>query len=278
MENYKLIGFDLDGTVLSSEGEFTDAAERYMNQIKKLGYKVIIITGRGYFSASAFFKSRNIDIDLICNNGNLIRNSKTDKTIYVNPIRKEMALKIIGEIIHPNVYPLLHINGYKDNYEIATILKNTTESVRKYPNGFGERVLYLDNFNDLEYDILSMVFAGEKEELLPIAEKMEKKYGKFYNIHLLYVSSKNLYIMEILQKTGDKYNGLKKYLSLNNIEIEETIVVGDDTNDILMIENAKIGIAMKNAKDIVKKSADIVSEYTNDDNGALIEVLKIVGD
>ena len=50
-----------------------------------------------------------------------------------------------------------------------------------------------------------------------------------------------------------------------------TIAVGDNENDISMIKEAKIGIAVGNALDIVKESADLVT-VTNDEN-AIAEII-----
>ena len=63
---------------------------------------------------------------------------------------------------------------------------------------------------------------------------------------------------------------LSEYL---NIPIENTIAAGDEQNDISMIEEAGLGIAMINAGDIVKKSADVITVYDNNNDG-LAEFIK----
>ena len=58
-----------------------------------------------------------------------------------------------------------------------------------------------------------------------------------------------------------------------NLSIEDTIAVGDERNDIAMIHAAHLGIAMKNAHDIVKEEADIVTEHTNNED-AIAEIIE----
>lgn len=274
---YKLVGFDLDGTLLTDSKEISNKS--YENLYELLDSKIItpvIITGRGYRSANKFFKDKDINIDIISNNGNIIRNSISDEILYINEIKKDFALDIVSNCNNKNIYPLFHINSYEDGYDIATIKKDVSKHVRTYPEGFGDRVLYLDNLNNVDSSILSIVFAGEYSDLLEFKKIIEKKYSKNFNIHLLEVKTKGLYILEVLQKTGDKWHGLKRYLELNNIYSDETITIGDDSNDILMIKNSKVGIAMKNAICDVKKSADIISKYNNNEDGATKEVLEII--
>ena len=59
--------------------------------------------------------------------------------------------------------------------------------------------------------------------------------------------------------------GIKQYLEENDILPQETMAFGDGENDIEMLEAAGIGIAMGNADDIVKKSADYVTDSVDDD-------------
>ena len=60
-----------------------------------------------------------------------------------------------------------------------------------------------------------------------------------------------------------------------NIKKEEIIAIGDGDNDIEMIKYVGIGIAMLNAPDIVKKHADIITKYSNNNDG-IYDVLKNV--
>lgn len=274
---YKLVGFDLDGTLLNDNREITLKTYNDLYKLLSSNTKPIITTGRGYNSANKFFKKENIEIDIISNNGNIIRNSKTDKILFINEIEKKTSLEILNNCKNKNIYPLVHINAYEEGYDIATVKKDCSSHVKTYPEGFGKRTMYLNNFDDIKNSILSIVFAGEYEDLKNMKKEIENKYSKDFNIHLLEVKSKGLYILEVLQKSGDKWHGLEKYLEINKVSKENIIVVGDDTNDILMIQKSGLGIAMKNAVEEVKSSADIITKYTNNENGAMREVFHQMG-
>ncbi|HCO19511.1 MAG TPA: Cof-type HAD-IIB family hydrolase, partial [Tissierellales bacterium] len=66
---------------------------------------------------------------------------------------------------------------------------------------------------------------------------------------------------------------------LNGIKREEILAIGDDNNDVEMILNAGIGIAMKNGSQLAKDAADIITDKDNDEAGlafTLADALKIL--
>ncbi|MHC5098735.1 HAD hydrolase family protein [Peptoniphilus genitalis] len=77
------------------------------------------------------------------------------------------------------------------------------------------------------------------------------------------------WMLEILQKNGDKFFGVKKYAENRNIKLEEVAAIGDDSNDKMLVENVGLGFAMINAVDVLKEVADVVSDYDNNHDGAI---------
>ena len=64
-----------------------------------------------------------------------------------------------------------------------------------------------------------------------------------------------------------KGNAIHQLAALCGVEVSDTIACGDEENDLSMIEQAGVGVAMKNATDIVKRAADYVTLHTNDEDG-----------
>lgn len=62
-----------------------------------------------------------------------------------------------------------------------------------------------------------------------------------------------------------KATAIEKVIQHLNIDKEYTFAYGDDMNDIEMLGFVKHGIAMGNAKEIVKKVADDITDTHNDD-------------
>ena len=78
--------------------------------------------------------------------------------------------------------------------------------------------------------------------------------------------------MEYIKKGTGKGDGVRKLASLLDIDISDVVCVGDERNDISMIEVAGIGVAMANAREELKAVADYVT--VNDNNhGGIAEVI-----
>ena len=72
-----------------------------------------------------------------------------------------------------------------------------------------------------------------------------------------------------------KASALKKYIDRLGIDANQVIAIGDDNNDIELIKNSGLGIAMKNATDELKKAADSISRFSNDESGVYYELSEI---
>lgn len=72
--------------------------------------------------------------------------------------------------------------------------------------------------------------------------------------------------LEIMDKNGHKGNGLKQMAAHFNIPIEDTVAIGDNFNDVPMLEAAGLSVAMGNAEEDVKKLCDVVT-LTNNEHG-----------
>ena len=81
--------------------------------------------------------------------------------------------------------------------------------------------------------------------------------------------SSNRYI-EFNHQGVNKGQGLKKLADILGVDIKETIAIGDNFNDLDMIENVGLGVAMGNAPDEIKQAANRVTASHNDDGIALI--------
>ena len=115
-----------------------------------------------------------------------------------------------------------------------------------------------------------------------------KKLGEIKDIEILDVShmSRKLikqgteeialeyFYTEITSKDVDKWNAIERLIGLLGIKNEEVITIGDNANDIKMIKNAGIGIAMGESAPYIKEQANIVAE--SNDNDGVAEILKKV--
>ena len=80
-------------------------------------------------------------------------------------------------------------------------------------------------------------------------------------------------ILEYCPKGINKGSGVEYIRKLLNVKKENTIGVGDEENDIPLLQQTAIGIAVKNASDVLKQVADFVTEHDNNED-AVAEVIE----
>lgn len=263
----KMVSMDLDETLLNTEKVITKSFESFVQKLKSNNIIPVVATGREYYSAHKFV-GNNVDIDLICNNGNVIRDNLTGKVHYVNPISDEDLKRVMAFDDNDEVYTSLHIQR-DDGIDLVYKKKNFKKFEGTYVDAFRGRNLALDDFENLEGNPLSIVFAGSHDDLVALRNRMRDKISDRFNFHIMKIRREPKWMLEVLQKSGDKFYGVKKYAEIRGIDLEDVAAIGDDSNDVMLIENVGLGIAMKNGVERLRERADVVSDYDNNSDGAV---------
>jgi hydroxymethylpyrimidine pyrophosphatase-like HAD family hydrolase len=105
------------------------------------------------------------------------------------------------------------------------------------------------------------------------AELAEQFAGRMYT-HSIYVESYGIEILEVFEPAVNKWEGILFVAGQHGVKAEEIIAVGDDVNDLPMIRNAGLGVAMGNARAEVKAAAKkIIGPNAHDGLAAFLNEL-----
>ncbi|OFK83795.1 HAD-IIB family hydrolase [Peptoniphilus sp. HMSC062D09] len=263
----KMVSMDLDETLLTTDKVITESFESFVNKLKSNNIIPVVATGREYYSAHKFVGNK-VDIDLICNNGNVIRDNLSGKVHYVNPISDEDLKRVMAFDDNDKVFTSLHIQR-DDGIDLVYKKKNFTNFEGTYVDAFRGRNLGLDDFDNLEGNPLSIVFAGSHDDLVSLRNRMRDEISDRFNFHIMKIRREPKWMLEVLQKSGDKFYGVKKYAEIRGIDLKDVAAIGDDSNDVMLIKSVGLGIAMKNGVERLREAADVVSDFDNNSDGAV---------
>lgn len=263
----KMVSMDLDETLLTTDKVITESFESFVKKLKSNNIIPVVATGREYYSAHKFV-GNNVDIDLICNNGNVIRDNLSGKVHYVNPISDEDLKRVMAFDDNDKVFTSLHIQR-DDGIDLVYKKKNFTNFEGTYVDAFRGRNLPLDDFDNLEGNPLSIVFAGSHDDLVDLRNRMRDEISDRFNFHIMKIRREPKWMLEVLQKSGDKFYGVKKYAEIRGIDLKDVAAIGDDSNDVMLIKSVGLGIAMKNGVERLREAADVVSDFDNNSDGAV---------
>ena len=259
---YKMVAVDLDGTMLNSYGEVTENTKRVVKQTIKKGTEVVIASGRTIDSIKEIAKDIGASKYIIAGNGAVLYDTKTDKILYENYIPLNKALEIIDICEQNSIYYNVYTNKsiiadslrynvlyyYKENLKKDDSKKTSITLVDNIPNYIKEmknekimKIIVCDFTKSVFNSIIKMFTPVQDIDVLDISHMARKiiKHGST-QVPIEY------YYTEISMKDVNKWNAIEFLTNKLNIKKEEVITIGDNMNDKEMIEQAGLGIAMKN--------------------------------
>lgn len=272
---YRLIAIDLDGTLLNDNKKITDENLKLINTLEEQGYEIVIATGRRYWSAKQLIRGINNHITILANNGNIVRHSSDDKEIITKYLNLDDFRTIMKEGKKRNLHPIIHVDEFHRGTDIIIELDRDSESYYNYLSN-DTRFKQVKDYLDIKDNVLAVVYAGRKKQINDFHLDILKEYPNLYNSHVMENIAVAEALLEIMHPQGTKWLSLLEYATSIDIKKDEIIAIGDDNNDIEMIENAGLGIAMKNATKTAKSVADHVTEKNNNESGVAFELEKIL--
>lgn len=272
---YKLVAMDLDGTLLNDKKEITQENLKLINTLENKGYEVVIATGRRYWSAKDLTREIKSDITILANNGNVVRNSRDDKDIITKHLDINSFRTIMKEGKKRNLYPIIHVDDFHGGIDIIIELDKDDKNYYDYMEK-NKRFIQVDNYLDIQKKILAVVYVGDKATLNNFRIDILNKYPNLCNAHIMENISIAEVLLEIMHPEGTKWLSLLEYASSKNIKAEEIIAIGDDNNDIEMLQNVGLGIAMKNATKGVLSVANHITEKNNNESGVAFELRRVL--
>lgn len=258
----KLIGIDLDGTLLTDEKTISKRSIDVITKLKNENHLVVLTTGRSYAGTINYYKQLNLNTPIITLNGALI--NFPDGKVIKHTLPQNEIFKFFSElksIINVALFNSINkIYTYNHNKDLEFIFN-------------GANIINVVEFdvNNISKDILNVVILiddqnREKFESFFVNTKIKTRYWNTYNNQAFY----DLYLEGV-----SKASALKEVLKVYNLTPNDLITFGDSENDIEMIKLAKYGVAMLNGRDSVKSVCSHITEKDNNNDGVAIFLEKI---
>jgi Cof subfamily protein (haloacid dehalogenase superfamily) len=267
----KLLGLDLDGTLLDSRKRISAVTMQRLHDASDAGVSIVPVTGRPEHGIPAdVLKLPGIQYS-ITTNGAVIRDIYTNKIISASYIPD------------PSVYQIVDILGSRKNQmEVFTggIGYVSEVNYRALLNTYSgtSLELYMKQSRRPVYDISSFTAAAEKIEDIAldfksaVPEDILARLIRIPGIQIIY--SRSSYV-EITAENATKGKALLHLADVLGIDHCNIMACGDDISDISMIQSAGVGVAMENACEEVKQAADFVT-CSNDEDGIARAVSKFI--
>ena len=283
----KCIATDMDGTLLTATQEITAENKEAILKAQEKGVEVVVATGRSYQEAIFVLEEAGIKCPMICVNGAEVR-SKEGEIVTSSPLNKEDARQAALRLFENGVYFEVYTNEgtftVDEDKAISIIVDifstaNPEVPIEQIAKAAEER-LHKGLIQKIDhYDLLFEEDQYEIYKLLAFSldpEKLEAANGALKEIQGLAISSSGSENIEITSLEAQKGVALEKFVNSLGFSLEETMALGDNFNDVSMLQRVGKPVAMGNA---VKEVKDLCGEITltNEESGvgkAIMAVLK----
>jgi HAD superfamily hydrolase (TIGR01484 family) len=232
MGRYKLIALDMDGTLLNSEHEVSEENRAWMFKALEAGVTVMLSTGRGVQNVYPYTDKLNLNTPIVAVNGGEVYRAPGEllvrHTLDVESIRAMHAMAV-------------SYNTWFWSYAVEGVFNKDT---------------WTDELNSLQW-LKFGYFTDNDESRAHILNWLQEQDR--YEI-----TNSHPHNLEINPKGISKASGIAEVCRLLGIGMSEVVAMGDSLNDMTMIREAGLGVAMGNAQDALKAAADLVTVTNNE--------------
>lgn len=265
----RLVAIDLDGTLLDHQGLITDATCQAIQLVRNAGVKIVLCTGRPFYSLAPLLDRLELigkEEYVISFNGSLLSDAQGEQLLFAEQLSFEdyQSLKALSE----ELQLAYHVQSQKGIYTSNTTIDPHT-AYDSYLNHAPIHCVPDDYFQQIP--IHKMMFVGEEEKLKRAIQQIPDIFAQRFNM----MQSLNCFF-EFLPQQASKGQTLKRLAHQLNIQPSEILAIGDNENDLSMLEFAGVSVAMGNADIRIKQKADYVTK-TNEEEGVrhtLVQLLK----
>lgn len=273
---YKMICIDMDGTLLGKRRKISKESKAVIEKVHKKGVEIVVTTGRIYNNAAYYSHLLGVESPVIAANGAIVREKHTSKIIYENPIRTEQCINLVEMLYKMKFY--FHFYTVDGIYCSDTLTKALTEVYMTKQIGYDNlKINYYVIKNIEEWKKFFKETNGKITKCIAFSLKpdkiksLKKELDKLEDLVYFGAGSRSV---EINNKGVSKGNAVKALANYYGFKREEVVCIGDNENDISMIEYAGFGVAMGNAIQDVKDLADYITD-TNKEDGVAKAIKKI---
>lgn len=271
---YKMIGLDLDGTLLKDDKSIDTKTKEYLETLSSNGVHIVPITGRPLSGVPDCVRSiKGVDY-IISNNGSKTVLNSTNETLFSLAMDNATSKRVIESVKQTGAIFEVFLNHYGycekfvfDHYKeiyTGTVLGDYIFSSRKQVDSL---MTLFDDKNAEADEVFIICKDNDNREII------KAQTDKISGIQYCMLADR---FLEITKNGTDKGTALELLCNHLKIGLDKVIAFGDGENDLQFLNKAGTAVAMGNASDSVKAQADIITD-TNNNQGVLKALKNLIG-
>lgn len=286
MSQIKLLALDLDGTLLNSEGRVSVRNKEAIRAAEELGVLVTIATGRRFRDARPVALDAGFNAPILTHNGALIKFAESLETVSVDVLEDDAVREIlrVGYDYGGNALVSADPVGkgtlfYDDISEENIPLQRYILWARHLHGDEAEEAVHrVDSLEEIvePNDIIHVSFSGTCEAMFEFQNVLEEELADSVNILATIYPHLDFTLLDILPPHASKAAGLNKLAGIHRLSHSEIMVVGDNFNDLEMLEYAGTSVVMGNADNSLLEREEFYTTLTNNEDGVAAAIEEFI--
>ncbi|MEH2048166.1 Cof-type HAD-IIB family hydrolase [Nostoc sp.] len=264
-KDIKLLVLDIDGTIAGHSNTISAGVKQAIFAAQARGIQVAIATGRMYRSALRFHQDIGSTLPLMAYQGAWIQDPITQKIHRHWVVSREIAYQLIDYFEQPELRSLLSVHFYINDQLYVRELTKETE-------------IYAERSGVIAIPVgdLRQALTNEPTKILALSDDtdvIDKLLGNLrrqYTPAELYLTTSVATFFEATNASVNKGTAVR-YLAeeLLGLQLANVMAIGDNFNDVEMLEYVGLGVAMGNAPAAVQAIAQWVAPSVEEDGAAV---------
>ena len=253
----RLVAIDLDGTLLDSKHELPERNRVALHRAHEAGIRVVLCTGRSFTETRPILDQIGLDLDAtVTVGGALISDARTARTLERTPLAQELACKA-GAWFQRRGYAVLWLvdrdqAGF-DGYDIQG--PNRHPAYDRWIEKSPCEMKPIAGLPDGAAEPLRVTIVDDTGVLEAMSAEFEAAFDGRLTHNIIDVPAYGFTVIESFAVQVNKWYGIERLCQRWAVDPRRTVAIGDDVNDIAMIHNAGLGVAVANARANVKTAA-----------------------
>lgn len=273
----RLLAIDIDGTLLDPNFQISGANLAALKRAREAGIEVMLVTGRRHRFALPIVETLGFPLWLISSNGAITRSSQGE-LFHRDLLPARTARKICAHMTEFRGNLILTFDKETKGALVVERVDDMTAGIRRWLEKNTEFIEYVAPIErSLDSDPVQAMFCGTVEHMKHAEERLVSGHlaGEVTVLKTRY-DARDLCIIDVLNQGCSKGHALERWAKHRGLRREEIMAIGDNYNDVEMLEFAGVPVIMGNASEDLKHKAWRVT-LPNDQSGVAAAVEQVLG-
>jgi Cof subfamily protein (haloacid dehalogenase superfamily) len=282
----KLLALDLDGTLLDSRGQIPDQNRQAIREAEGAGVLVTIATGRRFRDARPVGLELELNAPLVTHNGALLKYAESLETVAASLLDLNTTREIVrvGKQFGGNALvsadphskgTLLYDKISDDNIPLKRYLD---WSERLHGDEAQEAVMHVDDLHEAlpDHEVIHISFSGACEPMKHMLAFLNDELTNSVTILPTIYPHLDFTLIDILPADASKGTGIEKLATINGLTADNVMAIGDNFNDLGMLEFAGTPVVMGNADADLLNRPEFYKTDNNNEGGVAAAIRRFI--